>query len=378
MSLNPLRRPVSPAPPAPDALGLLHRRLPGYAPTALRPLPELAQRWGVARVLAKTETARFGLPSFKPLGATWAVHLTLLERAGLPLTTPYDPATRAQVAQARGLRTLVTATDGNHGRAVAWTARLFGLAADVVVPAGTAAARCAAIAGEGARVHVSTGDYDTACAEAAQRAAEAAGALLVQDTWLPGHGQTAARIVDGYRTLFLEIDLLLPAEHVDALLVPVGVGSLALAAVRHSAAGDARLVAVEPDDADCVRRSLLAGEPVTVPGPHRTHMAGLSCGTPNAAAWPELAARLDAAVSVEDPAAEAAMRDLAAAGIAAGATGAASVAGAAALLGNREARAALGLTGDSTVLVLVTEGVTDPEHQRAVVPAGPPGGAAAS
>lgn len=365
--LNPLRTAVTPVAAPPDALDLLHRQLPGYAPTALHPLPELARRWGVARVLAKTETARFGLPSFKVLGATWAVHQTLLARAGLPVDTPYEAARTQELRRASGLRTLVTATDGNHGRAVAWAARLFGLSADVLVPAGTAQQRIEAIAAEGACVQVSAGDYDLACREAAELAARQPTALLVQDTWLPGHDAVPEHIVAGYGTLFAEVDAVLPPAAVSAVLVPVGVGSLALAAVRHYGTASAALVAVEPVDAGCVHRSLCGGELRSVPGPYATAMAGLNCGTPSRAAWPELSARLDVSLLVDDAGALQGMRDLAAGGVAAGATGAACVAGAELLMGDREACATLGLDATSTVLLLVTEGVTDADHHRAVV-----------
>lgn len=364
---NPLRADGDPVAQTSVAMKVLHRRLPGYAPTELQLLPELAERWAVGRVLAKAETERFGLPSFKVLGATWAVYATLLERAGRPLDTAYDQDERAALVSSAGLGSLVTATDGNHGRAVAWAARLFGLQADVLVPAGTAPTRIVAIEAEGARVRVSAGDYDVACREAATLAQEQPGALLVQDTWLPGSTVVPQRIVDGYRTLFAEVDAVVPPEAVSAVFVPVGVGSLALAAVRHFWTSPTALVSVEPTDAGCLHRSLQVGRLATVPGPYGTEMAGLNCGTPNQLAWPELSARLDAAVLVDDDAAAAAMRQLAAQGIQAGATGAASVAAAQAVLEDPAARARLGLDESSTVLLLVTEGVTDAAHHRAVV-----------
>ena len=365
--LNPLRAGAAAPPPPPDARRLLHQRLPGYAPTELRALPRLAERWGVGRVLAKAETERFGLPSFKVLGASWAVHRALLERAGLPLDTAYDPAARSELVQAAGLRALVTATDGNHGRAVAWVARLLGLQAEVLVPRGTAPARIAAIEAEGARVVVSAGDYDSACREAARRAGAGAGCLLVQDTWLPGQAAVPQWIVEGYATLFAEVDDLLPRQEVDAVFIPVGVGSLALAAVRHYWSAPSTLVAVEPADAGCLQRSLLAGGLETVAGPYATSMAGLNCGTPNELAWPELSARLDASVLVDEAGAVEAMRQLAADGIDAGATGAASLAGAEAALLDGAAVARVGLGPTSTVLLLVTEGVTDAAHHAATV-----------
>lgn len=365
--LNPLRTGGSGTAVTSEAMRLLHRRLPGYAPTELRSLPDLAQRWGIGRVMAKAETERFGLPSFKVLGATWAVYQTLLERAGRPPDTAYEHDQRAALVSAAGLGALVTATDGNHGRAVAWAARLFGLQADVLVPAGTATTRIVAIEAEGARVRVSAGDYDQACREAAHLAQEQPGSVLVQDTWLPGNTAIPGRVVEGYRTMFAEVDAVVPRDAVSAVFVPVGVGSLALTAARHFSGTRTALVAVEPTDAGCLQRSLLAGRVETVPGPYRTQMAGLNCGTPNQLAWPELSARVDASVLVDDDAVADAMRQLAAHGIAAGATGAASVAGAQAVLGDPAGRAQLGLDGSSTVLLLVTEGVTDAAHHRAVV-----------
>jgi diaminopropionate ammonia-lyase len=323
----------------------LHRQLPGYTPTRLAGLPDLARRWRVGRVLAKVEDNRFGLPAFKVLGASWAVH-------------------RA-IKQSRPRR-LVTATDGNHGLAVAWVARQRGLAATVVVPAGTTDVRIEAIEAQGAEVQVCAGDYDAAVDQARGLADGDPGTLLVQDTWVPGHDDVPTWIVEGYGTLFHEVDDEVAPGDVDVVVVPVGVGSLAAAAVQHYGGSDATIVAAEPSDAACVQASLRAGHPVSVAGPFTTAMAGLNCGTPSTLAWPLLSARLDAAIDVRNADAERAMRALAAQGISTGATGAASVAAAGLLLSDEAARAALGIDPEATVLVLVTEGVTDPEHYAEV------------
>lgn len=365
MLLNPLRadRPLSGNDRAP--LELLHRRLPGYAPTPLLDAPALAAEWGVGRVLLKSETDRLGLPSFKVLGASWAVWTTLLERADLPVGTPFSfdllPRLRGS-----GVARLVTATDGNHGRAVARVARLFGLPARVVVPEGAQQVRIDAIAAEGADVVVADGDYDRAVALAAGIADGEDGTLLVQDTWCPGHESVPERIVQGYSTLFHEVDDA-SAEDVDLLLVPAGVGSLAAAAVAHVGPRATRVVAVEPVDAACLQASLAAGQIVTTAGPPGTAMAGLDCATPSALAWPAVSSRLDAAVAVTDDEACAAMRRLHAVGVDVGATGAAGVAGAAAVCADAAARAALRIDLRSRVVVLLTEGVTDPEHFAAVL-----------
>ena len=352
---NPARRPLPPVVRTVHPLAALHRHLPGYRPTPLFDVPALARDWDVGRVLVKHEADRFGLPSFKVLGASWAVHRLLCGRAGLPPDTAYDAVPRS-TAPTR----LVTATDGNHGRAVAWAAGLFGLTAEVHIPAGAAAVRVDAIRGQGAAVVLVDGDYDDAVASAAA-AADGDQAVLVQDTYVPGHEQVPAWIGEGYATLLEEID-----DTVDVVLVPTGVGSLAGAVVDRYAADPTRVVTVEPTDAACVLASVQRGDLEPAKGPHRTAMAGLNCATPSAIAWPRLQARVDACVAVGNTEAEAAMRMLHAAGIATGATGAAAAAGAADVCTDDQARRDLQLAADSTVLLLVTEGVTDPEHHARV------------
>jgi diaminopropionate ammonia-lyase len=310
-----------------------HAGLPGYAPTPLREVPPLAAELGVRRVFVKDESARLGLPAFKALGASWAVHRLLAEQPGT--------------------RRLVTATDGNHGRAVARFAAQHGRSALVFVPSGVHPAAVAAIAAEGAEVTEVSGSYDEAV-RAAASAAEAPGAVLVQDTAWPGYGRIPGWIVEGYSTLFAEIDEQL-AEPPDLVVVPAGVGSLAQAAVTHFRGKPAStaLLTVEPDTAACVLASLRQGDVVTVPT-GTTTMAGLNCGTPSGLAWPYLRDGLDAAVAVSDEDSARATGDLAALGIAAGPCGAAALAGARAALRDDERRAALGPAG--VVALLSTEG----------------------
>ncbi len=325
-----------------------HRSLDGYRPTPLVELPAAAASLGVGRVLAKDESSRLGLPAFKALGASWAMHRALASGVGadgVPVT-------------------FATATDGNHGRAVARMARLLGHRARVFVPEGVSAPAIAAIEGEGARVQDVGGSYDDAVAAAAAYAS-AAGATLLQDTAWPGYEQIPAWIVEGYTTLFVELDEQLAGlglDGADLVVVPVGVGSLAQAAVAHfrSRPDPARtaLLAVEPVAAACVLASLRAGEAVTVPT-GATAMAGLNCGTPSSLAWPRLRAGLDAAVAVNDAEAAAAAPVLRAGGVDAGPCGCASLAGAtAALTGDGAAprRALLGSGPRATVVLIVTEG----------------------
>ena len=372
--LNPAARTAAVTAPPRAPLGL-HRRLPGYAATPLQDAPALAAANGVERVWVKDESSRLGLPAFKLLGASWAAYRAVIARLG---RDPEPWASLDELCQTLApLRplTLATATDGNPGRAVARMAALLGLDADVYVPKGTATARFAAIESEGARVTVVDGDYDRAVASAAATAGDRC--LPIQDVGWPGYEQVPAWVVEGYATIFWEVDDQLAArgeEGPDVVVVPVGVGGLAAAAVRHWHRRGRRrppcLLGVEPLAAACVLRSLRAGRIVTVPGPHDSIMAGLNCGTPSLVAWPLLRAGLDAVVAVADERARQAMRDLAEAGVVAGETGAASLAGLAEATGGRQAgelQRVLGLGPHARVLLLCTEGATDPEAYRRIV-----------
>ena len=343
----------------PDVI-TFHAGLPGYVPTPLIDVPALATALRVGRVFVKDESSRLGLPAFKVLGASWAVLRVLSERAG-DVVTPTLADLRASLASKPPVE-LVTATDGNHGRAVARMARLLGLAAHVYVPDVIDPAAAAAIPAEGAAVTTVVGSYDEAVRTAARAARQRPEAELVQDTAWPGYERVPAWIVEGYSTLFKEIDAQLIQNRVGLAVVPMGVGSLAQAAVAHyrsrATVPATALLGVEPDTAACVLASLVAGRRTSVETAG-TIMAGLNCGTPSSIAWPYLRAGLDAAVAVSDAEALRAVQQLRASGIAAGPSGAASLAGAIAALsgpGSNDRRAALGVGPDTVVVLLSTEG----------------------
>lgn len=357
-------------PPAGDEAraGSLHRALDGYAPSPLHDVRGLAAATGAGAVLLKDESSRFGLPAFKALGAWWAAACTVAGHLGEPALATAPAALRERAARAAPL-TLACATEGNHGRAVARVARSLGVAAHVVVPEGTARTRVAAIEAEGALVERVAGDYDAAVAHAAGLAGP--DVLVIADTSWPGYEEVPRRVVEGYGTIFAELDEQLAGRAVDLVLVPIGVGSLAAAAARHLRARDdgppPLLVGVEPAAAACALASARAGHPVTVaPGP-ASIMAGLNCATPSAAAWPAVFAGFDAFCAIGDAHARRGLRRLAAAGLDRGAC-AGGVAGALeALLGDPGHRAALDLPDRPTVLALLTEGVTDPGAFAAAV-----------
>ena len=365
---NPRRRAVASAPPTRAPLQF-HRRLPGYQPTPLLDAPGVATELGLGAVRVKVESDRVGLPSFKILGASWGVYRALdAHVGGLPEWTDFDELRR--VLDRHRPLALAAATDGNHGRAVARMASLLGFDAHIFVPAGTAEARIEAIVGEGATCDVVEGTYDDAVERAAEEAND--GCLVISDTSWPGYEDVPRWVIEGYSTIFWEIDddLVRRAEPFpDVVLIQLGVGALGAAAARHfsSGGGDTTVIGVEPHRSACVLASMEAGHIVTIPGPHDSIMAGLNCGTPSLVAWPEVSAGFDLFAAVDDESARRGMRMLAAEGIEAGETGAAGIAGLIEICADTGIRDRLRLGSDTTVLTLCTEGATDPVAYAEIV-----------
>jgi len=357
--------------PAPERAALdYHRRLPDYERSPLLEAPSLAAELGLGRLWVKDESSRLGLPSFKILGASWGVYRALDQHVG----GLGDWATVDELASAlephRPL-SLAAATDGNHGRAVARMAKLLGLSARIFVPAGTAAARIEGIESEGATCEVVDGTYDEAVERSAREAGERC--LVISDTSWSGYEDVPRWVIEGYSTIFWEIEEQLSerGEDVpDLVVIQIGVGALAAAAVRHfrrEGGRTLRMVGVEPERSACVLASMEAGRLVTIPGPHDSIMAGLNCGTPSEVAWPQVSRGFDAYVAVPDERARESMRALARVDVVSGETGAAGVACLLELLDDPDARARLGIDGNTTALVLSTEGATDPAAYEAIV-----------
>jgi diaminopropionate ammonia-lyase len=340
-----------------------HRRLPGYTPTPVHDLAGLAEELKLDQVLVKDESSRLDLPAFKMLGASWAIYRALAERwPALDHDWRTIGELKAQV-QAHAPVRFAAATDGNHGRAVARMAKLLGCRSTIVVPEGMVQARIDAIRKEGAKVEIVPGTYDDAVARSAALASR--DTIVISDTAWEGYDRVPRWVIEGYSTMFLELEeqcRLLPSH----FFVPMGVGALAAAAIvaaRHRMP-PAAVIGVEPDGAACVLKSLKAGHPAVVPGPHESIMAGLNCDQPSPVAWPVLAAGLSASLAIPDDAAKEAMRVLARNGVVAGETGAASLGGLLALSNDRngtDLRSRLHLDKRARVLILATEGATDPE-----------------
>ena len=323
---------------------------PGYAPTPLLSLDGLARELGLGAIYYKDESRRFGLGSFKALGGAYAVAKLLTERRAAGLSTEV---------------TVSSATDGNHGRAVAWGARSFGCRAVIFIHAGVSENRRAAIAAYGAEVIRTAGDYDDSVRECAGRSAEA-GWLVISDSSYVGYMDVPRDVMQGYTLLAEEAAEQLPAIPTHAF-VQGGVGGLAAAVCarfwRRWGAPRPRFVVVEPERADCLYRSALAGRPARASGDLDTVMAGLSCGEVSPLAWEVLGAGADAFMTIPDDEAVAAMRRLARDRIVGGESGVAGLAGLiAAARGG-----ALGLDRNSVAFVVGSEGDTDPELYASLV-----------
>ncbi len=361
-----------------------HSTLPDYQPTPLHALAGLARHLGLGGIWIKDESPRFGLKAFKGLGAAYAVCATLAERLALPTPLDFrhfqDPEVRRSLARV----TLVAASDGNHGIAVAWMAARLGCRSRIFLPAGTAPCRQAAVRAAGGAAEVIAGNYDDAVRRAG-REAQGSDTLLIQDTSWEGYETIPRRVMQGYLTLFDEAYAQLGGIRPTHLMVPCGVGSLAASLqaflVERYGADRPRLIVLEAAVADCYYRSMASGGRSVIPvtGPMPTRMAGLACGEPTRAGWDILRTYADAFVRCTDEVALVGMRRLAHPvdgdpAIESGECGAVTLGCLCRLMQPDHAadRQRLGLGRAARILLFSTEGATDPESYRQAV-AAPPG-----
>jgi diaminopropionate ammonia-lyase len=348
-----------------------------HRPTPLHDLPHLSARLGVGSIRIKDEGQRLGLGSFKALGGAYAVVRLVLEEASRELGVPVaytelaSPVVRAIAA---GM-TFACATDGNHGRSVAQGARFVGAKAVIFVHAGVSEERVAAIIARfGARIIRVEGTYDDSVAEAASVSAQR-GWTIVSDTSWPGYERVPGLVMQGYTAIAREALRLMP-ETPTHLFIQAGVGGIAAALAGHVqlllGTSRPRIIVVEPALAACLFASAQAGRPVKVAHGAPTVMAMLECYEPSLVAWRVLTRTADAFMTVEDTEAVSAMNLLARPGaadpaIVAGESGCAGLAGLLKVAGDRSARLALGLDAGARILLVNTEGATDPVRYRELV-----------
>jgi diaminopropionate ammonia-lyase len=361
-----------------------HKSLSGYSPTPLVNLKNLAADLGLARVHLKDESKRFGLNAFKVLGGSYAMGRILANKIGTPISKLSFEALKSEEVKAKtGVLTFVTATDGNHGRGVAWAAAELGHKAVVFMPKGSASVRADNIRATGAECFITDLNYDDAV-RAANAFANDRGGVMIQDTAWEGYMDIPLWITQGYMTLAQEIlDQLNNSgeQYPTHVFLQAGVGSFAGAVLGRlkNALGDKAPVAVivEPHQANCYYQSFKAndGKPRFATGLMETIMAGLACGEPSLVSWGVLRDYSAASISCADHIAANGMRLLAAPIgddpiVVSGESGAVTAGVLEYLYATPEGRKigdTLGLTADSRVLLISTEGDTLPSMYRQIV-----------
>ena len=361
-----------------------HQSFPEYSVTPLVELKSLAEELGVSNIFVKDESYRFGLNAFKVLGGSYAIAREIGIRMGiseeeLTLARLLQPDVQARLGQLR----FVTATDGNHGRGVAWTAKRLGHRAVVFMPKGTAEERLENIRKLGAEASITDCNYDDSVRLARQYAVEHEG-IVVQDTSWEGYHNVPLHIMQGYTTMGAEIVGQLAAYGDQApthVFLQAGVGDMAGAMAGFIADyyKEARpvITIVEPTKADCLYRTALAndGKLHIVDGALDSIMAGLCCGEPCSIGWQQLAAYADNFVAMPDKAAALGMRVLGNpvgndAAVVSGESGAAGLGLAVAALRERDLaqlKGSLQLDAESVILCISTEGATDVANYRRIM-----------
>lgn len=362
-----------------------HKSFPEYAITPLHDLDNLANYLDLNKIWVKDESYRFGLNAFKVLGGSYAIGKYLSEKLDLDIKdVSFEKLRSKEIKEKLGDITFVTATDGNHGRGVAWAANQLGQRSVVYMPKGSSKIRLENIRKEGAKATITDVNYDDAVRLAQKYAKEHENSVVIQDTAWEGYKDIPTWIMQGYATLIDEAIEQIQAEGHEKpthVFLQAGVGSFAGAVQGYlvSVYGENRPITtiVEPENAACIYKSAKAsnGKPHNVTGHMPTIMAGLACGEPNIISWDILRDYSDMYVSCSDNVSARGMRILASPikgdpQVISGESGAVGL-GLVSLLMQREElksmKEILKLNKDSKVLLISTEGDTDPEDYKKIV-----------
>ena len=365
-----------------DEARAYHSQLPGYEMTPLKRLSSLALRLGLGSIWVKDESARMRLNAFKALGGSFAIYRFICQKIGRPQLS-YADLMSDEVRAALGDITFTSATDGNHGKGLAWAARKLGFPCVIYVHKNTSQARITAIAEYDAEVRVVDGNYDDAVRQC-EEDARANGWQVISDTSWPGYEDVPMWVMQGYTTLLAETQELLAAQGMvkpTHIFVQAGVGAFAAAMIafykKLFGPGAPISVVVEPRAADCLYQSMMIGDgqPHSVSGDLNTIMAGLACGEPSPLAWEILRDCADFFVTTPDYVAAKGMRmyGVPLKGdplVISGESGAVTLGALTFIMGYSGAvalREQLQLDENSRVLLINTEGNTDPNYFRNVV-----------
>ncbi|MCL2065934.1 MAG: diaminopropionate ammonia-lyase [Treponema sp.] len=364
-----------------EAVCCFHKGFPQYTETPLVNLSRLAEYAGVKGIYVKDESLRFGLNAFKVLGGSYAIAKYISKRLGTAAVS-YDTLVSDETKRKLGDITFYAATDGNHGRGVAWAANRLRQKSVILMPKGSSQARLQNIINEGADAFITDLNYDDAVRLAGEKASKDPNGVIVQDTAWEGYEEIPGWVMQGYGTMAGEAALQLKEMGVQRpthIFVQAGVGSLAGAVIGYFAnlfpENPPVMAVVEADAADCLYISSLAGKLLAVKGNLSTIMAGLACGEGNSISWEILKNYAQFFVSVPDWAASRGMRVLASplrgdSRVISGESGAVTAGLLYTILKDGEysdLREAMGINSESTVLLFSTEGDTDPEKYLDVV-----------
>jgi len=360
-----------------------HRSFPQYEETPLVNLSRLASYFGIKGIFIKDELFRFDLNAFKVLGGSYAIGKYIAKQLGKDIAEiDYNTLVSDETKRKLGDLTFYTATDGNHGRGVAWAANKLRQKSVVLMPRGSSQARLQNILKEGSDASITDLNYDDAVRLANKMASADPRGVVVQDTAWEGYEEIPGWIMQGYGTMAHESLAQLRAAGIERpthIFVQAGVGSLAGSVMGYFAnlfPDDPPLMTVvEPSAADCLYVSNLAGKLVGIKGNLSTIMAGLACGEGNTISWEILKNYVRFFVSVPDWVASRGMRVLAVPlkgdnKVISGESGAVTAGLLFTLLrdsGYSDFREALGIDSNSVILLFSTEGNTDPEKFRDVV-----------
>ncbi len=355
-----------------------HKGFSEYSTTPLHSLESLSEYLGVESIHVKDESKRFGLNAFKVLGGSYAIGKYLAQKLQMGIRDlDFDYLKSSEVREKIGELTFVTATDGNHGRGVAWAARELGQKCVVYMPKGSSETRLQNIRNEGAEASIIQGNYNEAV-KLSDKMAKEHGWIVVQDTAWKGYEEIPTWIMQGYGTIMDEVVDQLDSTPTHVFL-QAGVGSFAGAMLgyilSHYGKDGPRIYIVEPDEANCLYLSSLAGDIRIVDGDMATIMAGLACGEPNTVSWPMIRDYSDGFISCPDHVTARGMRIMAAPlpgdpQIVSGESGAVGMGLLSHLMERDEykgVRESMGLGKDSRILLISTEGDTDPVKFRDIV-----------